>query len=220
MEASRIHILPLASCGTQNSNSQCGDRACPYGPHGADSNTSCRASVAEARAVPTANNHPGVVMKFFCLKSVFSLFLFAIIIMSCDGSATSEKEKPMTQQEQLVGAWKFLSMRAKKPDGQVLHPYGEDLYGMLVYTASGHMSFLGMRRDRPQFASAHIWANARFAPARKCFALPFIPSRKGREGWVPSPFYGFDSSTSLTASKLTTSGRGLGRRSRRWRGRG
>ena len=59
----------------------------------------------------------------------------------------------MTQKEQLVGAWKFLSMTAKKPNGEVIHPYGEGFYGMLVYTASGHMSFLGMRRDRPRFAS-------------------------------------------------------------------
>jgi hypothetical protein len=93
-------------------------------------------------------------MKLFCLKSVFFLFLFAtIIIIGCDGSGISEKEKPMTQKEQVVGAWKFLSLKATKPDGEVIHPYGEDLYGMLVYTASGHMSFLGMRRDRPQFAS-------------------------------------------------------------------
>jgi hypothetical protein len=95
----------------------------------------------------------------------------------------------MTQKEQLVGAWKFLSMTARKPDGEVIHPYGEDLYGLLVYTASGHMSFLGMRRDRvgAEFPSAHIRANARFAPTRKCFALPFIPSHQGRENPVPSP---------------------------------
>jgi hypothetical protein len=62
-------------------------------------------------------------------------------------------EKTVTQDEQLVGAWKFLSMKAKRPNGELIHPYGEDLYGMLVYTASGHMSFLGMRRGRPQFAS-------------------------------------------------------------------
>lgn len=92
-------------------------------------------------------------MKLFRVKSVFFLFLLAIIIIGCDGSGISEKEKPMTQNEQLIGAWKFLSMTAKKPNGEVIHPYGEDLYGMLVYTASGHMSFLGMRRDRPQFAS-------------------------------------------------------------------
>ena len=92
-------------------------------------------------------------MKVSCITSLFFLFLFAMIIMGCDGSMTSEKEKPTTQKEQLVGAWKFLSMTAKKPNNEVIHPYGDDLYGMLVYTASGHMSFLGMRRDRPQFAS-------------------------------------------------------------------
>ena len=59
----------------------------------------------------------------------------------------------MAQNEQLLGAWKFLSLKAKTPKGEVIHPYGEDLYGMLIYTASGHMSALLMRRDRPKFAS-------------------------------------------------------------------
>jgi hypothetical protein len=92
-------------------------------------------------------------MKLSCITPLFFLFLFAMIIMSCDSPRTSEKEEPMNQQQQLVGAWKFLSMKAKTPDGKVIHPYGEKLYGMLVYAASGHMSFLAMRPDRPQFAS-------------------------------------------------------------------
>jgi hypothetical protein len=86
-------------------------------------------------------------------KVLFAFLIFMITIVGCGESKGPEKEKPMTQKEQLVGAWKFMSMTAKKPNGEVVHPYGEDLYGMLVYTASGHMSFLGMRRDRPQFAS-------------------------------------------------------------------
>jgi hypothetical protein len=93
-------------------------------------------------------------MKSFSEKPVLHLFLIAvIIIIGCSDSKSPEEEIAMTQNEQLVGAWKFLSMTAKKPNGEVIHPYGENLYGMLIYTASGHMSFLGMRRDRPQFAS-------------------------------------------------------------------
>jgi hypothetical protein len=96
----------------------------------------------------------GVVMKSLCMQKVlFAVLIATIIIVACGESKGPEKEKPMTQKKQLVGAWKFLSMTAKKPNGEVIYPYGEDLYGMLVYTASGHMSFLGMRRDRPQFAS-------------------------------------------------------------------
>lgn len=94
------------------------------------------------------------IMKPVCMQKVlFALLIAMTIIVACGESKGPEKEKPMTQKEQLVGAWKFLSMTAKKPNGQIIYPYGNDLYGMLVYTASGHMSFLGMRRDRPQFAS-------------------------------------------------------------------
>jgi hypothetical protein len=79
--------------------------------------------------------------------------MVAIVTIAGRVQRGPDKVKPMTQQEHLLGAWKFLSMKATRPNCEVIHPYGENLYGMLVYTASGHMSFLGMRRDRQQFAS-------------------------------------------------------------------
>jgi len=55
--------------------------------------------------------------------------------------------------EKLIGTWKFKSMKVKTEKGEVLYPYGENLFGMLIYTPSGHMSVLLMRPDRPRFAS-------------------------------------------------------------------
>lgn len=78
----------------------------------------------------------------------------------------------MLQKEQLVGAWKFVSLKVTIEKGEVIYPYGEDLYGMLIYTASGYMSALLMRRDRPKFASGD----------------PFI----GTPEEIESAFEGFD----------------------------
>ncbi len=56
-------------------------------------------------------------------------------------------------QRELFGAWKFLSMTLTNSSGEVISPYGENLFGMLVYTANGYMSVLLMDPGRPKFAS-------------------------------------------------------------------
>jgi len=53
----------------------------------------------------------------------------------------------------LIGTWKFVSLTATKPRGEVIHPYGDKLFGMLVYTANGYMSVLLMDPGRPRFTS-------------------------------------------------------------------
>ncbi len=62
----------------------------------------------------------------------------------------------MMKKEELIGTWKFESMKVQTSKGEVIYPYGEDLFGMLIYTASGHMSVLLMNPDRPKFASGDI----------------------------------------------------------------
>ena len=54
---------------------------------------------------------------------------------------------------ELIGTWKFVSLTATKPSGEVIYPYGENLFGMLVYTANGYMSVLLMDPERLRFAS-------------------------------------------------------------------
>jgi len=55
--------------------------------------------------------------------------------------------------EKLIGTWKFESMKVETEKGEIVYPYGEKPFGMLIYTPSGHMSVLLMRPDRPRFAS-------------------------------------------------------------------
>ena len=49
---------------------------------------------------------------------------------------------------ELVGTWRLESFELELPDGQVNHPYGEDVEGYLVYSAAGVMSAAFMGADR------------------------------------------------------------------------
>lgn len=55
--------------------------------------------------------------------------------------------------EKFISSWKFESMKLETEKGEVIYPYGENLFGMLIYTPSGHMSALLMNPDRQRFAS-------------------------------------------------------------------
>jgi len=55
--------------------------------------------------------------------------------------------------ENLIGTWKFESMVVKTESGKTVYPYGENLFGVLIYTPSGHMSALLMNPGRNKFAS-------------------------------------------------------------------
>lgn len=55
--------------------------------------------------------------------------------------------------EKLIGTWKFESMKVETEKGEIVYPYGENIFGMLIYTPSGHISVLLMNPDRFKFAS-------------------------------------------------------------------
>jgi hypothetical protein len=48
----------------------------------------------------------------------------------------------------LVGTWKLVSFEDALPSGECKHPYGKNPIGLLIYTATGHMSVQIMSRDR------------------------------------------------------------------------
>lgn len=56
-----------------------------------------------------------------------------------------------------VGVWKLVAVEDRGPDGDIVHPYGENPAGMLVYDASGRMAVQIMRRER-QPLSSDDWA--------------------------------------------------------------
>ena len=53
----------------------------------------------------------------------------------------------------LIGTWKFESMVVRTESGKTVYPYGENLFGILIYTTSGHMSVLLMNPGRNKFGS-------------------------------------------------------------------
>lgn len=57
----------------------------------------------------------------------------------------------------LVGAWKLVSSEFRLSSGEVIHPYGTDAVGLLIYTEDGQMSAQIMRRGRPAFASGDVF---------------------------------------------------------------
>jgi hypothetical protein len=59
-----------------------------------------------------------------------------------------------------VGTWRLISAEFRRADGEVLHLYGRDPVGMLVYDAQGHMIGQIMRRDRPALPSGKAADNA------------------------------------------------------------
>jgi hypothetical protein len=81
------------------------------------------------------------------------LLLLITVVCAYTGQRGGEKERTTMQNEKLIGDWKFISMKARTAKGEVIYPYGEDGYGMLIYTSTGHMSALLMRRNRPKFVS-------------------------------------------------------------------
>ncbi|MFY2558067.1 lipocalin-like domain-containing protein [Corallococcus terminator] len=56
--------------------------------------------------------------------------------------------------DRLIGTWQLVSMVSLLPDGSKVHPFGEQLLGMLMYDGQGNMSVQLMRGDRAPFQSA------------------------------------------------------------------
>lgn len=56
--------------------------------------------------------------------------------------------------KQFVGTWKLINGEARLANGRVLHPYGQNPAGMLIYDRSGHMSVHLAAADRQPFAEA------------------------------------------------------------------
>jgi hypothetical protein len=56
----------------------------------------------------------------------------------------------------LVGTWRLVSFEEQGPDGGVIHPYGPNPVGFLMYDASGRMSVQIMRSGRDRLPSANF----------------------------------------------------------------
>ncbi len=84
------------------------------------------------------------------------VFIGLLLLTTLAARAGSPKETayiPGTKEAGFVGTWRFISMEARSPKGEVIYPYGKNLFGRLIYTADDFMSVLLMNPDRPRFGS-------------------------------------------------------------------
>ena len=56
-------------------------------------------------------------------------------------------------QEQLLGAWKLISLESRAADGKITHPMGQAPTGRITYDGFGRMSAQIMGTERPRFRS-------------------------------------------------------------------
>jgi len=78
-----------------------------------------------------------------------------LLISACDSTKQIENEEE--ENNLFVGTWKFISLVGENSEGDIFHPYGENLYGKLMYDSKGNMSVLLMRFNRPKFVSGDIY---------------------------------------------------------------
>jgi hypothetical protein len=52
-----------------------------------------------------------------------------------------------------VGSWRLISYESRDSGGGLQYPFGQDAVGQLLFDASGHMSAILMKPNRPPFAA-------------------------------------------------------------------
>jgi len=96
------------------------------------------------------------------MKTAMLVFMMIVLAIgsiqtiAIDNIRIIEREKTPILSNQLIGTWKFISLVGKSSEGDVYHPYGENLFGMLMYDYKGYMSALLMNPDRPKFVSGDM----------------------------------------------------------------
>lgn len=55
--------------------------------------------------------------------------------------------------EQIVGAWRYVSVDTVRPDGSRTPMYGPDPQGLVIFDGNGHYALINARSDQPRFAS-------------------------------------------------------------------
>jgi len=82
-----------------------------------------------------------------------------------------------TLSQALIGTWKLVSSEFNLSSGDVIHPYGNDAVGLLIYAEDGQMSAQIMRRGRPSFASGDVLRHSRGNEGRPWTAWSAISVR-------------------------------------------
>jgi lipocalin-like protein len=56
----------------------------------------------------------------------------------------------------IIGTWKLVSIEATRPNGEIIHDWGENPTGLIIYDSTGHMAVQLMRDPRPTSASSNL----------------------------------------------------------------
>ena len=88
---------------------------------------------------------------------------FSVLILVChltgafgqtqllQANASRDEPRGTTVTDQLVGAWRLVSVETTRPDGEVIYPfYGRHPQGLLVYDRSGWMSVQIVSDPKPK----------------------------------------------------------------------
>jgi hypothetical protein len=78
----------------------------------------------------------------------------AIVLTAC--GRVDVTEETQSEYQPFVGTWKFISLTGENPEGDIILPYGEEMFGKLMYGSRGHMSVLLMKPGRPKFKTGDM----------------------------------------------------------------
>lgn len=62
----------------------------------------------------------------------------------------------MSMRQQLIGVWSLQCYETKNSEGVVIHPFGDDATGFIMYHPDGYMSAQLMKQGRHAYASGDI----------------------------------------------------------------
>jgi hypothetical protein len=78
---------------------------------------------------------------------IVALLFVGIALQSADAVA----QKPLN--EQLAGAWTYVSVDTVRPDGSRTPMYGPTPQGLIIFDGHGHYALVNSRIDLPKYAS-------------------------------------------------------------------
>jgi hypothetical protein len=79
---------------------------------------------------------------------ITALLFVGVALLSSNAIAQQK-----TLQEQLVGAWTYVSVDTVNPDGSRLPMYGPNPQGLVIFDGNGHYALVNARSGLPKFAS-------------------------------------------------------------------
>ncbi len=103
---------------------------------------------------------------------LLSFLLIALTLLCHELYAQATQQQANSVSQQLIGAWRLISIETTRPSGQVIYPfYGHHPEGMLIYDRSGWMSVQIISDPKPTVPTASSREEfLKAAPAEKASA--------------------------------------------------